>query len=192
MDGPICCNMNSFPVPVRAPDGRLLIVPTGAAVCGPGFESFVDQHILFLVGSDFPGRIVYTTPPELVDKFRGQAIELAEIKAGRELAETKAEIVRIKEEQGVSPELPPMNVGAARMPLPAPAENAVKEIPASNDKPKSVLPEKVTKDNLPGKNVIRGLSKTDLIRVCKDLGWDKVETLSKNQLAARLLQIARD
>lgn len=78
------------------------------------------------------------------------------------------------------------------MPLPAPAENAVKEIPASNDKPKSVLPEKVTKDNLPGKNVIRGLSKTDLIRVCKDLGWDKVETLSKNQLAARLLQIARD
>lgn len=190
--GPILCNMNSYPIPVQTPEGKLLIIPTGMAVKGPGFERYIDQHILFLVGSDFTGLIVYETPAPIVGKFQAMAIELEEIKLGRELNETKKELARKSAQAGASMELPPIRVGV--MPVEAaPAETKVEQ-KANNAtiKPKVVLPEKVTKDNLPSKSALRNLSKTDLVRICKDLGWEKVENLSRNQLASRLLQIAKD
>lgn len=192
IEGPIYCNMNTYPVPIRTPDGKMFIVPTGAAVSGPGFETYADQHILFLVGSDFPGLIVYRTPPELVGKFQAQAIELEEIRLNRELKETKAELAQLREERGVSMELPPVVAGVGSMPLPEATEPRKEERAANNEKPKAVLPEKVTKDNIPSKSTIRNLSKTDLVKVCADLGWKNLENLSRQQLAARLLQIAKD
>ena len=63
MQEPVLANLGGYPVLVRTPEGSHISLRGGAAVAGPGFERYVDNHTLCRVSpTAFTGPIVYETP----------------------------------------------------------------------------------------------------------------------------------
>lgn len=193
LEQPILCNYNNYPVLVKVPNGSWLNIPGNlrAAVCGPGFERYIENGTLTRVGNDYAGPILYSPPPLPVDikvtvppeikipvsppTLLESAIDALTFPAPEEA--TAHVLDSTVEEVSLPPDS--FSVVVSPEPVMRPSEPIVEASAVASEAP-----------SLPSRQRLAALSREELSKIAGRLNL-KIEG-TRNQLLARLSPIAKE